>query len=330
MHANCQGLMKVTARWMITAGAVVLLNGCGQKTETTDAVVVETNAAPVLAVMDQTEAAAVPTVSDNPAEQQAFAKRFEAVYGVYNPPTENQNLFITVKDGNPVFGRLVGLTPSEVTLIDESNEMVTVAREDLAPSSAEVLYGDVFAAALAEQAWENGDGDLQALLAKDPEAKTYPRILITDIPPLRYGPGNHFMVIDQAEGFLRGSVVHVLSTVGDWILVARSATAERGEGWLQSALTFSVDPSNVNSLGKEVENLKETGHLISVNIDRNEAVVDRYLWTLDTPAVQEGRSRLLAYYVGNSKDSRRWVDIVEQQTGRRIAQYSEAKGLRVY
>ena len=186
------------------------------------------------------------------------------------------------------------------------------------------------AAALAEQFEEIGDSDLQALLAKDPEAKTYPRILITDIPPLRYGPGNHFMVIDETEGFLRGSVVHVLSTVGDWILVARSATAERGEGWLQSALTFSVDPSNVASLGKEVESLKETGHLISVNIDRNEAVVDRYLWTLDTPAVQEGRSRLLAYYVGNSKDSRRWVDIVEQQTGRRIAQYSEAKGLRVY
>jgi hypothetical protein len=138
------------------------------------------------------------------------------------------------------------------------------------------------------------------------------------------------MPVEGTEALLRGSVIHVLDEDDGWVLVADNPNADFGLGWLQKPLTFTVDPSNLDYLQAEVDRLKEAGVVVSVDVERNEAVIDRYRWILDPPSVQEGRSRLLAYYVGNSKDSRRWVDIVEQQTGRRIAQFSEAKGMRVY
>lgn len=316
------------ARALSLAAALLVLAGCARQ-EAPEPVVEEAPAAPVRAVMDQTEVGEIPA-ADNPAQQEAFTELYRDIRGVFNSPTPNQNFYLTRKEGDPVFGRLVGLSPNEVTVIDDDNQEVVIPRDALSEESAESLYADTFAEALTRQAGRMNEMDLDALLKDDPDTPSRPRLLITDAPVLRYGPGQHFTVVDQEETFLRGSVVHVLRETNDWLLVSRSASAEYGEGWMQKSLTFPVDPSNLDILEAEVEALKASGRLISIDLDRNEAVVDRYLWTLDNPAVQEGRSRLLAYYVGNKKESRRWVDIIENQTGRRLAQYSEAKGLRVF
>lgn len=272
-----------------------------------------------------------PTLYPQPDRQRLFSEQFQGYFGLFEPPRQNSAIILTLRNGDVIMGNLFGLTPSNLVVNTTARQLVTIPRTDLSEQSERQVYREAFAASLARTAIDENlpQPPLDTLLApraQNPE----PRTMLFEQGILRAGPGFHFRPIEETP-LLRGARIFALDERDGWILAAMTPNATRGLGWIQKPLSFPADQRDGAILTREIENLLNTGFISGVDHERNLAQVNLFRWRIASPEIQEGSSRLLAFYIGHKRGSgRNWVDIVDDQNGQRLANYSESRGFRTF
>lgn len=81
---------------------------------------------------------------------------------------------------------------------------------------------------------------------------------------------------------------------------------------------------------KNVKELMKVGLVKKVNPALNEAFVDRLLWNSTTYDQKKTVGFMLAHYCGHKKGTGiYWVDIRDNNSGKKLAEWSKAWGLKV-
>lgn len=327
--------VMILAIALLVAG--LLLTGCSKKPATSTPAAQPTN------VVEQTERESpaegiltAPRVFPDAARQQQFETLFMQYAEGFESPQRSSPLRVYKTNGRRVEGEFMRYT-ADGLMLSTQDGLIPVARSDMAPVTLQSVFVDAFSRKLAEDrvnqtgASAATAGDLNALfLNADATQVTETRRFTADHMNTRLGPGRYFKSIPEVEIF-RGQQVYVVGETNGWICVKGSPDGERVLGWIPKYASFVLNPENASVIKREVDLLMENGFLIDVNPARNEALVDLYEWRIADSASIEGKSRLLAYYCGQKKGSRLfWVNIKDALSGRRLADYSESKGFKVY
>ncbi|HMP90357.1 MAG TPA: hypothetical protein PJ991_09145 [Kiritimatiellia bacterium] len=305
--------------------ATLTLSGCGKPEVSTTA----TESTAQTAEID-IKTIPAPKIFMDAGKQADFERLYETYKQFFVQPPVGTPVRIVRKNGLRVEGEMMRYTADGIA-ISTSDGISIIRRDDMTDETVSTLFADQFSRILAESTVNDG-GRTPADIFKVPtdlSSKETRRFTADRMNP-HIGPGRQFAQIDGVELF-RGQSVFVVAETNGWICVKESADSDRVLGWLPKYASFVTNPENKDLIKREVETLIENGFLIDVNPARNEALVDLYEWRISDSASVEGMSRLLAFYCGHQKGSRLfWVDIKDALSGRRLAEYSESKGFRVY
>ncbi len=102
-------------------------------------------------------------------------------------------------------------------------------------------------------------------------------------------------------------------------------------GWVKKYLTVLVSSARNSKNDNDINTLKESGLLINVNPQLNEAIVNLAIWDGLLYQTKEKCGSILAFYCGQKKGKNlNWVDIKDSYSGKKLAEYSESRGFKVY
>lgn len=317
-------------------GFILLQQGGGKKTAESTPETAPTNQ-PAAASTEAaaTNAPAIPEVFSDPREQDQFEEVYETVQAVFSPPTAGSPLRVIKKRGGRAEGELLRFTASGLVL-STPDGLITIQRDEIDEASQATLFPDAFSRSIAEDTVRSGQLNnepptLERVLLSPPStAVQETRRFSSDRLTARYGPGRHFATIPGADLY-RGQLVHVIAETNAWICIKAGDMNGKVFGWIPKFASFTLKPDNKAIIERETEALMDTGFAVAVDPAKNEALVDMYEWRIADPAAIEGQCRLLAYYCGHQRGSRLyWVDLRDALTNRRIAEYSESKGFKVF
>ena len=297
-----------------------------QKVEQTEAELVEVEMLP------QVE---TPEVFSEPEKQQQFKQLYASYQSVFSPPASGSPIRIFKVTGIRVEGDLLRFTASGL-ILSTPDGLINVAKDDMTKETRDQLFVEDFSRSHAENAVRAGiDGEppvqLSDLFLRPPSMNVIEsRRFTADRLNARYGPSRRYADVPGSELF-RGQIVQVVTETNAWICVKGGENPGTVLGWIPKFSTFTLHPDDKAAIAREVRTLMDTGFIVNVDPMKNEALVDTYEWRITDAAAIEGQSRLLAYYCGHQRNSRLfWVDIRDALSNRRIAEYSESKGFKVF
>ena len=319
---------------------VLITTGCGggetQKSEPAPAPTPATTQAAPKSVPPPVESIKAPQAYSDPARQKQFEALFEKAKSVFSPPRPGILIRVEPVTGDVVVGELIRFTASGLVVATPESPL-TFDQAQLKEENQAELFVDAFAEKMAKVQMDappidgvaTGDGinilPPTQTMVRDSRQLTAERM----IP--RAGPGRHYVPIEN-NMIYRGTALRVLDEIRDWICVSEDRATAPILGWIpkhSSSVPFgSGDQSRVN---QEVEAMRESGFLVRVSPEMNEAVVDSYLWRISDSATVEGMGRLLARYCGQQKNMRVFFVVIKDgSTGQKLAEYSETRGFKVF
>jgi hypothetical protein len=318
-------------------GFVLFQQGGGKKTTDTAPDTAPTNQPP--ATVEEaaaTTAPAIPEVFTDPREQDQFETVYETVQTVFAPPSPGSPLRVIKKRGGRAEGELLRFTATGLVL-STPDGLITIQRDEIDEASQATLFPDAFSRSIAENTVRSGQlknetPTLERILLTPPSTQVQEtRRFSSDRLTARYGPGRHFATIPGADLY-RGQLVHVIDETNAWICIkVGDMNTKAVFGWIPKFASFTMRPDNKAIIERETEALLATGFAVAIEPTKNEVLVDMYEWRIADPAAIEGKCRLLAYYCGHMRGSRLyWVDLRDALTNRRIAEFSESKGFKVF
>ncbi len=277
----------------------------------------------------------LPEVFADPREQDQFEAVYETVQTVFTPPSVGSPLRVIKKRGGRAEGELLRFTATGLVL-STPDGLITIQRDEIDEASQATLFPDAFSRSIAETTVRSGQlrdtaPTLERVLLSPPSTQLMEtRRFSSDRLTARYGPGRHFATIPGADLY-RGQLVHVIAETNAWICIKVGDMNTKVFGWIPKFASFTLKPDNKAIIERETEALLDTGFAVAIEPTKNEVLVDMYEWRIADPAAIEGKCRLLAYYCGHMRGSRLyWVDLRDALTNRRIAEYSESKGFKVF
>ncbi len=97
-----------------------------------------------------------------------------------------------------------------------------------------------------------------------------------------------------------------------------------------SSKSFSSKLSLTREQLKGIEEQIEMGYL-EIDSSLNKAYISRIIWNGIDAKTKENFAYALAIYVGNEKGTHLyWVDIIDKQSGKKLAKYSRSFGFKIY
>lgn len=337
-------MKKIKSLYTFTAVALLsalLSAGCGGGDKKDDGAAAKDGANAPVAIKDSPPAFAdikPPQAFSEAARQREFETLFEKAKGVFEAPVPGMLVRAIKTNGEVVVGELIRYTANGL-VISTADSQVTINQKDLTPENQAELFLSAFAEQMARGQMESpvasspGAQEFKDVSMRPPSSLTVSevRFINADRMMPRAGPGRHFAGLPENILF-RGVSVGVLDSVNDWICVKENNETSPVLGWIPrhaSGIPFSeTDRDRVSS---EVDTLKTSGFVVSVDPSMNEAVVDSYLWRISDSVSIEGVSRLLARYCGMQKNLRVFfVVVVDGTSGHKLAEFSESRGLKVY
>jgi SH3-like domain-containing protein len=154
------------------------------------------------------------------------------------------------------------------------------------------------------------------------------RFAADDNPDLRYGPSRRYPAVPGAD-LQRGQRIFVMEETNAWVRIRITEEAGPSLGWINkfASLPAMDTDTNLTVQAADVEILREVGLVAEVRAELNEALVHTNVWNGESMAVKRGVGRTLAHYCGLKKGSNtRWVQLVDADSGQRLARYSESSG----
>ncbi|HMO05424.1 MAG TPA: hypothetical protein PKC67_06085 [Kiritimatiellia bacterium] len=317
-------------------GFILLQQGGGKKTaESTPETAPTNQPATVSTEAVIPKAPAIPEVFDDPREQDQFEAVYKTVQSVFAAPTPGSPLRVIKKRGGRAEGELLRFTATGLVL-STPDGLITIQRDEIDEASQATLFPDAFSSTIAENAVRAGHvkdapPTLERVLLTPPSTQVQEtRRFSSDRLTARYGPGRHFATIPGADLY-RGQLVHVVAETNAWVCIKVGDMNAKVFGWIPKFASFTLKPESKAIIERETEALMDTGFVVAIDPSKNEVLVDMYEWRIADPAAIEGQCRLLAYYCGHQRGSRLyWVDLRDALTNRRIAEYSESKGFKVF
>jgi hypothetical protein len=277
----------------------------------------------------------IPEVFSEPDKQQQFEQLYRSYQSVFSPPASGSPIRVFKKSGSRVEGDLLRFTASGLVL-STPDGLINVAKEEMSDDTRSQLFTEDFSQSLAQSAVQNGifgkppSNVSDLFLRPQSESVIETRRFTADRLNARYGPSRRYADVPGSELF-RGQIVHVVAETNAWICVKGDDNTGAVLGWIPKFSTFTLRPDDKATIAREVRTLMDTGFIVNVDPMKNEVLVDTYEWRITDDAAIEGQSRLLAFYCGHQRNSRLfWVDIRDALSNRRIAEYSESKGFKVF
>lgn len=90
-------------------------------------------------------------------------------------------------------------------------------------------------------------------------------------------------------------------------------------------------PSDGFKLEDDIKVCIETGLLVKINPQLNEAYVNPVIWHRLDYGLKEKTARSMAFYCGLKKGTNlNWVEIKDSYSGKKLAKYSQSWGFKVY
>lgn len=335
---------KIQMAWISALVSVVLLNttGCGggkqETTETTTAV--ETNvqveaasAAPEKNPADLIEA---PDAFTDSTKQAEFEEVFDAAKYAFSPPQPGSLIRVKKTDGTVVVGELIRFRKDTI-VVNGPEAPITISQSEITPESQAELFHSAFAEQIAKEQLEGTASDLiisegePAMIPPDNMNALEIRTMMGERFVPRAGPGRHFTEIPDHVLF-RGVFLRVLEEKDQWICVKEDKDEAPVLGWIpKHASSVPMNESTRERIAGEVEAMKSDGFLVDINPQMNEARVDSFLWRTTDSITAEGKCRVLARYCGQQKNIRVYFVVVKDaDSGKKVAEYSESRGFKVF
>jgi hypothetical protein len=276
-----------------------------------------------------------PIIFTEQDKQSRFENVFYASLPAFAPPKLGTPVRVIKNNGNRVEGELVRID-DEGIVISTADSLVSISRNEMNEATRATLYASDFSRFLSEQRVREsyqsaGPISLEELFL-NPETDNVKEVRRFSASRMvaKYGPGRQYADIVDAEIF-RGQQVFVVDEKDGWICVKTDSGSTTPIGWIPKFASFVLNPEDKAIIEREMKGLIDSGFVIDVNPAKNEAWVDLYEWTISDDATVQGKSRLMAYYCGQQKNSRLyWVSIRDALTGKRLAEYSESKGFKEF
>lgn len=169
-----------------------------------------------------------------------------------------------------------------------------------------------------------------ATSVKEKEKIIEVRICPRDGINIRTGPGTDYKK-DGSGQLVKGEKLYVLEEINGWIRFRVTPKDVGWSGWVKKNLTVSKDQRDLAQEENAIKELKESGLLVRINPQLNEAYVNPVIWLRLDYQTKENIGRIMAYYCGRKKGTDlNWVDIKDSYSGKRLAKYSESWGFKVY
>ena len=322
-------------RMCAVTAALATLAGCGKKDAAAPATPTNTvDTAAATGSVEEAEAPLIVPAKYTGAKQERFASLFKLYADTFKKTDIGAPMRIERASGLKVDGDMVRITDDALT-ISTPDGPVIIPQAEMTDASRETVFISVFAERNAERqlAAEAGGAPADPITIffkpKDLTVREVRRFNADRMNP-RYGPGRHYAFIEDKEIF-RGQNVFVIDEEADWICVKESADAQQTLGWIPRFASFITNPENKDAVTREIKTLMDNGFIVDLDTKRNEALVDYYQWRISDIASIEGKSRLMAIHCGQQRGVRLyWVDVKDALTGRKLADYSESKGFKVY
>lgn len=261
---------------------------------------------------------AAPVLSD----VQANNRSDNPIGKLFQPSGVGSRVFIRTTNDALIAGQVKGIFVDHVAL-SVSNKVQDIRREAIQPHYRAQFYVEDF---IAQETQRRPPFD-----ATKPLTVLGLRFAAEDDQPLRSGPGPNYQPSD-AGALLKGTPLQVVEEDGEWILVAsRDPGPNRQTGWMYRFLTTPLDPMDASGQEKEIAVLQQTGWLDRVDPVASEAYVKPNRWQESDVTTREGISRALALYckqAGPKHLSR--VDVLDAESGHRLAKYSESLGYKAF
>jgi len=147
---------------------------------------------------------------------------------------------------------------------------------------------------------------------------------------IRTGPGTNYKK-DETGQLVKGEKLYVLEEKNGWIRFRVTPTDVGWSGWVKKDLTVFKDQWNLDKEENEIKELKESGLLVRINPQLNEAYVNPAVWGGLDYQTKENIGRIIAFYCGRKKGTNlNWVNIKDSYSGKKLAKYSESWGFKVY
>lgn len=241
---------------------------------------------------------------------------------LFEPSQPGDAVRLRLVDDSPVEGVLAGIYADHIELQADQG-VRTVARTNLSAASRAQFYVEEFILMESRQL-EDIDTPSATLTVREM------RFAAEDDIVARAGPGPHYRRI---EGFspLKGMRLQVVEERGPWIRVVATDGGQTRGGWVYRFLTTPLDPMDAGRQERELAVMKEAGWLDRVDPVASEAFVHRRAWHESDPLLRQGVARALALFckqAGPKHLSR--VDVLESESGKRLAKYSESLGYKTF
>jgi small nuclear ribonucleoprotein (snRNP)-like protein len=320
----------------------VVAAGCGdnRKTSATKKDASGTNVATASAstattTTPGTEKITAPPVYSDPVRQKEFADLFEKAQKSFAAPIPGMLIRVEKKDGTVIIGELIRFTRSGL-VINTSEFPVTVEQADITPDSQAAIFPGAFAEQMAKSQIEKtqsgfaGSSGMSMVPPSQSEAGESRQVIAERAVP-RAGPGRHYATVDE-NVIYRGTEIRVLDEVKGWICIKENGESALPLGWIpKHSSAIPLKDANKERVAQEIESMQQSGFLVSIDPMMNEALVDSYEWRISDSATVEGKGRVLARHCGLQKNIRVYfVVIKDAQSGRKLAQYSESRGFKVF
>lgn len=309
--------------------SALMLSGCGKKEE-----VVEEKKVEQVEQVETRVKVEAPKKYAEASKQQEFEKKFEAAAQIFNAPAPGMLVRAEPASGEPVVGELIRYTKDGL-VIASGEEAITFKKDELKETNQTEFFVEAFAESLAALQIDTGFGD------DDTGGKTiYPpkgnqtletRFMSVERLVPRAGPGRQYGSIEENAVF-RGSALRVRDEISGWICIQQDQDGSPVLGWVPKHATgMPFTMRNDDMITRDVDKLMEDGFVLNVNPSMNEALVDSYLWRTSDSASVEGISRLLARYIAVQKNSRVFFVVIKENfDNRKVAEFSESRGLKVF
>ena len=156
------------------------------------------------------------------------------------------------------------------------------------------------------------------------------RICPRDGINIRTGPGTNYKK-DESGQLVKGEKLYVLEEKNGWIRFRVTPKDVGWSGWVKKDLTISKDQLDSAKEEDAIKKLKESGLLVRINPQLNEAYVSPTIWRGLDYQTKENTGRVMAFFCGRKKGTNlNWVDIKDSYSGKKLAKYSESWGFKVY
>jgi len=320
------------------ATVFLIVTGCGKPQHTPGSEPAQTtnqvNPEPELNLNDGFRRAAAPVLFSDSSRQKRFEELYFEAPTFFNPPNPGTLVRIFKNSGGRVEGEFTRYTLDGIA-ISTPDGPVIINRKNMTEDTQVTIYEDTFSKFIAEkmvtfEMAKNIPAGLDDIYFDSELAGGLEKRRITaEYMPARLGPARYFTTNGLTH--YRGEIIVVIHETNDWICVKKSADAATHAGWIPKFSSFMTNPEKKDLVAIEVDKLFKSGFLIDIDPKKNVAMVDLYEWRIADTAAVEGKSRLLAIYCGQQKNSRLfWVDIKDALTGKKLAEFSVSKGFKEF